>query len=206
MGPDAGVAAVYAVAGVVLAVRGEGRAGAVGGWQQRVHGGVRRVGGVSGAGDGPDAGEPPAGDFVGGGGNIVERVVARRLDGARFDALKRIGVAEFSYRPICRRAPGPRCDRVLFRLGPAPYRLIAAPIELKSGTVDASEVAGQLQQGIEFVKRFAPPDAQLTCRPILIHGQCFRGGPRECARTTTERPVVERILPAKYTAVPQTIK
>ena len=38
------------------------------------------------------------------GGNIVERVVARRLDGARFDALKRIGVAEFSYRPICRTA------------------------------------------------------------------------------------------------------
>ena len=34
----------------------------------------------------------------------VERVVARRLDGARFDALKRIGVAEFSYRPICNRA------------------------------------------------------------------------------------------------------
>ena len=34
----------------------------------------------------------------------VERVVARRLDGARFDALKRIGVAEFSYRPICRTA------------------------------------------------------------------------------------------------------
>ena len=98
------MAAVYAVAGVVLAVRGEGRAGAVGGWQQRVHGGVRRVSGVSGAGDGPDAGEPPAGDFVGGGGNIVERVVARRLDGARFDALKRIGVAEFSYRPICRTA------------------------------------------------------------------------------------------------------
>ena len=31
-----------------------------------------------------------------------------------------------------------------------------------------------LQQGIEFVKRFAPPDAQLTCRPILINGQCFR--------------------------------
>ena len=31
-------------------------------------------------------------------GNIVERVVARWLDGARFDALKRIGVAEFSYR------------------------------------------------------------------------------------------------------------
>ena len=24
------------------------------------------------------------------------------------------------------------------------------------------------------MKRFAPPDAQLTCRPILINGQCFR--------------------------------
>ena len=54
---------------------------------------------------------------------------------------------------------------MLFRPGPAPYRLIAAPIELKSGTVDASEVAGQLQQGIEFVKRFAPPDAQLNMPP-----------------------------------------
>ena len=31
-------------------------------------------------------------------GNIVERVVARRLDGARFGKLKRIGVDEFSYR------------------------------------------------------------------------------------------------------------
>ena len=68
------------------------------------------------------------------------------------------------------------------------------------------QLSADLQQGIEFVKRFAPPDAQLTCRPILIHGQCFRGGPRKCARTTTERPVVERILPAKYTAVPQTLK
>ena len=31
-------------------------------------------------------------------GNIVERVVARRLDGARFAKLRRIGVDEFSYR------------------------------------------------------------------------------------------------------------
>ena len=31
-------------------------------------------------------------------GNIVERVVARRLDGARFAQLRRIGVDEFSYR------------------------------------------------------------------------------------------------------------
>ena len=31
-------------------------------------------------------------------GSIVERVVARRLDGARFAKLRRIGVDEFSYR------------------------------------------------------------------------------------------------------------
>ena len=31
-------------------------------------------------------------------GNIVERVVSRRLDGARFTRLKRIGIDEFSYR------------------------------------------------------------------------------------------------------------
>ena len=31
-------------------------------------------------------------------GSIVERIVARRLDGARFTKLRRIGVDEFSYR------------------------------------------------------------------------------------------------------------
>ena len=31
-------------------------------------------------------------------GNIVERVVSRRLDGARFTRLKRVGIDEFSYR------------------------------------------------------------------------------------------------------------
>ena len=31
-------------------------------------------------------------------GSIVERIVARRLDGARFAKLRRIGVDEFSYR------------------------------------------------------------------------------------------------------------
>ena len=59
MGPDAGVAAVCAVAGVVPALpRGEGGAGAVGERQRCIHVGVRGIGGVSGAGDGPDGGEP----------------------------------------------------------------------------------------------------------------------------------------------------
>ena len=100
MGPDAGVAAVCAVAGVVPALpRGEGGAGAVGERQQCVHVGVRGIGGVSGAGDGPDR---PVSRLLGISwvtvGSIVERVVARRLDGARFAKLRRIGIDEFSYR------------------------------------------------------------------------------------------------------------
>ena len=62
-----GVAAVCAVAGVVLTLRGSGRAGVVGGARQRVHGAARGTGGVSGAGDGPDDGESPGGHFVAGG-------------------------------------------------------------------------------------------------------------------------------------------
>ncbi len=66
VGADAGVAAVCAVAGVVPTVRRAGGAGAVGGGQQRVHGAVRRTGGVSGAGDRPDDGQSRVGDFVAG--------------------------------------------------------------------------------------------------------------------------------------------
>ena len=45
------------------------------------------------------------------------------------------------------------------------------PIELKSGGVDASKAAQQLQTGADFVHRFVPPTARLKCRPILIHGR-----------------------------------
>ena len=66
---------------------------------------------------------------------------------------------------------GPRCDRLLFLLGLAPRRLVSAPIELKSGGLNASHVADQLQRSLEFVNRVAPPSALLACRPILVHGQ-----------------------------------
>ena len=68
------------------------------------------------------------------------------------------------------RLEGPRCDRVLFLLGPAPRRLVSAPIELKSGGLNASRVADQLQCSLEFVNSVAPPSALLACRPILVHG------------------------------------
>ena len=66
--------------------------------------------------------------------------------------------------------PAHGIDRVLFLLGPAPRRLVSAPIELKSGGLNASHVADQLQGSIEFVNRVAPPGAPLACRPILVHG------------------------------------
>ena len=56
---------------------------------------------------------------------------------------------------------------------------LALPIELKSGHVDASEVARQLRRGVDLVNRFAPPDARLRCRPLLIHG---RAGPASRCR------------------------
>ena len=68
------------------------------------------------------------------------------------------------------RLEGPRCDRVLFLLGPVPRRLVSAPIELKSGGLNASHVADQLQCSLEFVNRVAPPSTLLACRPILVHG------------------------------------
>lgn len=64
---------------------------------------------------------------------------------------------------------GGRCDRVLFVIDGVPGRLVAVPIELKSGGVDASKAAQQLQTGADFVHRFVPSAARLKCRPILIH-------------------------------------
>ncbi len=64
---------------------------------------------------------------------------------------------------------GGRCDRLLFVIEGVPHRLMAVPIELKSGGVDASRVAQQLQTGADFINRFVPVETSLACRPILIH-------------------------------------
>ena len=66
---------------------------------------------------------------------------------------------------------GNRCDCILFFTDSAENSLFTVPIELKNGTVDASEVFTQLQQGANFADRFAPRDLISICRPTLIHGQ-----------------------------------
>ena len=65
---------------------------------------------------------------------------------------------------------GKRCDCILFFINVAEDMLITVPIELKSGSVDASEAFEQLQRGADFVRRFAPEDpSSIQCLPVLIH-------------------------------------
>lgn len=65
----------------------------------------------------------------------------------------------------------PHCDFLLFFVAAGGKTLVAAPIELKSGGVDASKVAKQLQRGAGFVDGVAPAGPETVCRPILFHGK-----------------------------------
>ena len=62
---------------------------------------------------------------------------------------------------------GKRCDFILF-VDRGDGRLLAAPVELKSGQADVSKAIEQLRGGADFTACFAPPNAD--CRPILFHG------------------------------------
>lgn len=66
---------------------------------------------------------------------------------------------------------GKRPDFVLFHpaLSAGADKIVAVPIELKSGTVDPIEASGQLQGGATFADHIAPLHCQ--CRPVLIHGR-----------------------------------
>lgn len=72
--------------------------------------------------------------------------------------------------PAARHAGGKRCDFVLFFIQEG-GKLIVAPIELKSGDVDGSEVAEQLRSGTGFADRTSPAKPEPHCRPILFHGK-----------------------------------
>lgn len=64
---------------------------------------------------------------------------------------------------------GKRCDFILFVLK-CGRKLVAVPIELKSGRVDVSDALEQLQEGAAFAERFAPKASEAVCRPLLFHG------------------------------------
>ena len=61
---------------------------------------------------------------------------------------------------------GKLCDFVFYTIA-SDGDILAIPMELKSGAVDASDVVEKLQGGADFVKRFTP---QAVCHPVLFHG------------------------------------
>ena len=73
-------------------------------------------------------------------------------------------------------SPSVRCDFVLFVFQGNGEDTIAAPIELKSGGVDVSEVISQLIKGASIAYQMLP-DA--LCVPILIHGKKIHKSQRD---------------------------
>lgn len=65
-----------------------------------------------------------------------------------------------------------RCDRLLFFIDTLDNNLVAAPIELKSGKAEQSEVTEKLQNSLHFAANIAPIRALVTIyRPILFQGR-----------------------------------
>ena len=65
-----------------------------------------------------------------------------------------------------REVVGSRCDFVVFFAHDSPHRVVAVPLELKSGSAIAAHVSAQLQQGADFADRVAPPET--GCLPVLM--------------------------------------
>ena len=66
-----------------------------------------------------------------------------------------------------------RCDRLLFFIDNIENNLVAAPIELKSGKAEQSEVTEKLQNSLNFAADIIPRTRALTTvyRPILFEGR-----------------------------------
>ncbi len=64
---------------------------------------------------------------------------------------------------------GRHCDFVVFMLEDG-RKLLAVPIELKSGRVDVSQAVEQLQAGAKFAEEFLPKRSEVGCRLVLFHG------------------------------------
>ena len=62
-----------------------------------------------------------------------------------------------------------RCDRLLFYI--TGNNLVAAPIELKSGKAEQSEVTEKLQNSLRFAASIAPRTLTTVYRPILFEGR-----------------------------------
>ena len=74
---------------------------------------------------------------------------------------------EFNSRNITEK----RCDRLLFFIDNIENNLVAAPIELKSGKAEQSEVTEKLQNSLNFAASIAPRTLTTAYRPILFEGR-----------------------------------
>ena len=75
--------------------------------------------------------------------------------------------SEFKSRKIATK----RCDRLLFYFNPDENNLVAAPIELKSGKAEQSEVTEKLQNRLHFAADIVPRILTTVYRPILFEGR-----------------------------------
>ena len=61
-----------------------------------------------------------------------------------------------------------QCDLVLFYIDNTQNSLVLVPMELK-GSLKASEIIGQLQEGIHIVERLVPKGLEINCIPIALY-------------------------------------
>ena len=85
------------------------------------------------------------------------------------------------------RADTNQCDFVLFYIDSIQSSLIAVPMELKRGDVDASEAVAQLQEGARIVDGCTPNDVEMNLVLVLVHGGSIHRTQRNRLRTARIR-------------------
>ena len=85
------------------------------------------------------------------------------------------------------RADTNQCDFVLFYIDSIQNSLIAVPMELKRGDVNASEAVAQLQDGARIVDGCTPNDVEVNLVLVLVHGGSIHRSQRNRLRTARIR-------------------
>ncbi len=85
------------------------------------------------------------------------------------------------------RARTNQCDFVLFYIDTTQNRLVGVPMELKKGSVNASEVIAQLQEGARIVDNHTPHDVEMDLVFLLVHGAGMHRSQRNRLRTARIR-------------------
>ncbi len=80
-----------------------------------------------------------------------------------------------------------QCDLILFHIDDVQNGLVAVPMELKRGDVDASEAVAQLQDGARIVDRCTPNDVEMNLVLVLVHGGSIHRSQRNRLRTARIR-------------------